>query len=105
MKHQVTIKRPTSTLDERGQLQGQPTILLKEVWCAIKPINGREIERARALYPEATLQVELHGDPAKRLRPKDYLEFGSRRLEIGHINDEMQNGEDLTLICGEVING
>ena len=101
----VTVMRPAEALSDGGQKK-QPTTVLKDVPCSIKHLSGREVERARALWPEATHEVEMGGDPSKPLRTKDWLELPglageTRRLHIGDINDKQQNGLHLTLLCGE----
>jgi head-tail adaptor len=101
LRHRVDVLRPPTSLDDRGQPRGQEEVVLRQVPCGIETLNGREAEQARTNYAEATHRVRMYGDPSKPIKTKDYLQFGTRRLEIGFIDDELQNGIKLTLICGE----
>jgi head-tail adaptor len=93
--------RPGEAVGSLGELQGKPETVIKNVPCSIKTLSGNEQESARQNGVTATLAVEMYGDPNKPLKEKDWLEFGSRKLNIAHIEDVNQNGLQLKLLCGE----
>src|SRR3990167_1441101 len=85
-RHAVTIKRPSTALGTRGQRDGDPIIVAADVPCSIEPLSGRELELARHQVADATQLVTFFDDPSWNLSTRDYLEFGSRVLNIGHIS-------------------
>jgi len=51
-----------------------------------------------------THRVRMYGDPSKPLTHTMYLKtWSGRKLNIGFINDVQQNGVELELLCGEVV--
>jgi head-tail adaptor len=98
--------QPPGTQGTRGEAEGQPTRVYRDVPCSIEPLRGGEADRARTVFAEASLKVELYADPRKRITPGMYLTGGSlgqRVLNIGYIEDARQNGEHLVLVCGEEV--
>ena len=101
MRHVVDIYRPRTAQGARGQNVGGEDLLLKGIPCSVKDVSGRESEQARRLYADATLVVEMYGDPNKLVAATDVLLLNGRRLNVGHVADKNQNGLELTLLCGE----
>lgn len=104
MRHVVKVMRPSDAVDDRGRPTGDATTLMEEWPCSITTLSGREVVQARTVYAEATSQVEGYGDPNKPIKETDYLtglSLGERILNIGFVNDKLQNGVSLTLLCGE----
>ena len=104
-RHAVTIRRPVTVLGTRGQLDTdtQPLIVAKDVPCSIENLNGRELEYARQIVADATKRVRLFDDPAWSLTSKDYLEFGSRRLNIGYVDHPDEIELEAVLLCAEAV--
>lgn len=103
-RHVVNVMRPSKAKDSRGHMiDGDPSVLMKDVPCSIRSLNGRELIQARTVFAEATHEVEFYGDPRKPLDPKDYLQFGKRTLAISFAND--LNHVEYKLLCGERVNG
>jgi len=100
-RHSVTILRPSLTLGSRGQVDGSPTIIASDVPCAIEPLAGRELELARHQVADATQRVTFFDDPSWCLSTRDYLEFGSRRFNIGHISRRDEVELEAVLLCAE----
>jgi hypothetical protein len=105
-RHVVRVMRPPTNLDSRGHPQGNAEVVYEEWPCEIKNLTGRELEFARSRFATATLQVSGWGDPARPFKETDYLEFTdgtetNRKLNIGTVDDEMQNGIHIILTCGE----
>lgn len=103
MRHMVTVMRPTQAQGTRGEPQGKDAVIVKDVPCSIETLSGREGELARQIFAAATYRVQMYGDPSKPIENTDYLQFGSRRLNIGFINDRQQNGIELELLCEEAL--
>ena len=101
----ANILRPTSAQGGDGQLQGSPSIILRDVPLAdFKTLSVNEGELAGQQQAVSVHSFRINGDPENQLRHTDYLTIGpghTRRLEIQQIIDEHQNGQKLTLICGE----
>lgn len=108
LRHIVNVHRPTQALDSRGQANND-TVYWRDVPCSIETLSGQEQIVARQLLATATYKVAMYGNPEKRLDPSDKLEWGvkpdgkPRYLEIGEIRDLQQNGQQLELICGEIL--
>lgn len=101
LRHVVSVMRPTKTKGTLGETQGESEIVMNQWPCSIETLQGREAELARQTFASATLKVEGYGDPRRPFMATDYLQFGSRKLCIGFINDKQQNGLQLSLLCGE----
>jgi head-tail adaptor len=109
-RHWVDAFAPPSTLSSRGQAQGAPVLLMRDIPAAIENLSGREVEVARRLMPEATLRVSIHG-PIEGLSPKCYFlqhpyttaDHKNRKIQIGHIDDPKRNGFDLHCLCTEEV--
>lgn len=106
-RHSVTIKRPATTLDSRGQVDtsATPTTVAEDVPASIEHLQGREVEIARQIVPTATHRVKFFGDPAWSLTPGDYLvpdSDSTRKLNIGDIaKPEDIDAMEYILLCGE----
>lgn len=103
MRHQVTINRPSASVDDRGRPTGSPSTVLANVPCEIKQLSGLELIRAQKVHAEATYKVEMNGDPSNPVKPTDHFAFGSRTLQIGSVVDGNQTGERLVLLCKEAL--
>lgn len=101
LRQRVNVMRPTKTEGTVGQTQGNPETIIRNWPCSIEALSGRELELARSTFAAATLKVEGYGDPKKPIKETDYLEFGERKLYVGFVNDQDQNGVELSLVCGE----
>ena len=96
--------QPATAIGSRGQQIGQDTVYLQNIPCSIETLNGREGEAARQQYAEVTHRVRMYGDPSKPIAHTMYLRtWNKRRLNIGFINAVQQNGVELELLCGEVV--
>ena len=102
-RHQVDIYEPATTLDNRGQVTGSDTRVMRDVPASITQVSGLELIRARKLMADATHTVEINADPAITITPRHYLLFGTRQLNIGATVDEENTGVELTLICQEEV--
>ena len=103
LRHQCDVMRPATVTHSRGEQRGKDTVLIKGWPCAITPSGGTEIDQAGSTYADATYQVEGYQDPRNRIKPKDYLLFEGRRLNISFVEDPLMNGEIAVLTCGEQV--
>lgn len=102
LRHIVTVKRPRQgNLGTRGQKQGEDETIYAEWPCSIETLSGSEAELARQNFPTASLSVAGYTDPAKPIKATDYLLLGTRRINVGFVNDVDQMGLKAELICGE----
>ena len=100
-KHRVTIKLPSTSQGSRGQRSGVDSTMALKVPCSIETLTGRESEQGHQLYPDATLSVELDYREYPSLTTDHYLEFGTRRLNIIHLNNVDELNIKWIAICGE----
>lgn len=101
-RHYVAAYRPSHALGDRGQIDGPPEQLYRALPAEIRTLTTREQEIARQTYALATHEVTVYADPSKPIQETDHLMLGERRLEVGSVNDPMQNGIKLVMVCGEV---
>ena len=101
----ASIYRPAQALDAYGQEKGAEQVIMRDVPVSLETLSGREVELARQQYAGATLRAQLTGDPKKPISYRDRLQVNGRSLEIGFIRDEQQNGIELELLLGEVVDG
>ena len=102
LRHRVDIKLPSDTKDSRGQRTGDPVVKASRVQCSIETLNGRELEIARQVVSNATLRVRMRY-PGFDLTTKHFLTFGTRQLNIGHVNNVDQIGREFILTCSEAV--
>jgi hypothetical protein len=100
-RHVVTVMRPATSDGTLGETQGQPAVIYTNWPCSIKPLNGTESQDVRQTGASRTFEIEGYTDPKKPIKETDYLKFGERTLHIAYIDDPMQNGVQVRLVCGE----
>ena len=102
-RHEITIKRPTVVEGSRGQLDksAPPKTIASHIPASIEPLQGRELELARITYSNAQQRVRFYDDPNWNLTTKDYLEFGIRRFNIGHIMHDEEIELEAICLCAE----
>lgn len=105
LRHIVKIVSPSLSLDSRGQRTGSDTDILDNVPAAIKPLSGRELEKAHQLYPNASASIEFYSDPSIAITTTMAIveKHTSKRFEIGYVQDVLRNGERLTCLVSEVL--
>ena len=100
-RHRVTIKRPSASLGARGQRTGEDETVATEVPAAITALGGEELVQARQVFARARYRVELRFNPTLDLTEQHYLEFRSRRLNIGMVTNVNEENVEWTLLCAE----
>lgn len=104
MRHIVNVMRPTGAVGSLGELQGQPTLVLKEWPCEIKTLSGKEQEAARQNGADAQFSAEGYGPLPTDAIEQCYLTggtLGKRKLNVAFVDDKNLNGINLRLLCGE----
>ena len=104
--HRATIKRPGTSLDDRGQIDTTPTVVKANIPCGLAELSGREFELARQQVANATHRVEITLDPAWNVKPTDFLvltKASSKQLtlNIGHVKNVDGVDREHDLLCGE----
>ena len=102
-RHSVNIKRPSTTVGDRGQITGNPTTVAADVPCSIEPLGGRELELAKQIVANATQRVMFYTGDDWNLNTKDFLLFGTRRLNIGHISYADEVELEAVCLCAEAV--
>lgn len=103
IRHQVDVYLPATGLDEFGRRSGSDTLTLAAVPAAIEQLTALELIRARQIFPEATHRVQMIVYPGHGITSKNYLRFGSRKLNIGAVIDEKNVGVEIELLCKEEV--
>lgn len=99
LRHVVNVMRPTTALDERGQLQGSDETITASWPCSIEVLSGSKAQTERMTIPTATHRVMGWKNPNKPLKDKDYIVWGDHKFTIELIDDVT---DKLTLVCSEV---
>ena len=100
LRHRTNITARSSTTGARGQRTGTDTVKVYSWPCSIETLSGREGELARQVFPSATLKV-VGRYPGLTVTTEHFLKFGTRTLEIGHVNNVDQLNDQIELLCGE----
>ncbi len=103
MRQRVDVKRPNTSIDSRGQIDGADVSLTAGWPCEIRTLTGVELQSARQTYPTATHVVRGIYRKASPITVRHYLQWGSRRLNIGHVNDMANNATLVELLCAESV--
>jgi SPP1 family predicted phage head-tail adaptor len=101
LRHRVDIMLPSTTEGTRGQRTGAATTVASGVPCSIETLAGRELYLARQIVKRATLTVSMR-HPTTTPTAEHYLQFGTRQLHIGHVDNVDQKGRHFVLTCSEL---
>jgi SPP1 family predicted phage head-tail adaptor len=97
LRHRVTIQRPSVSTNARGQ-KTTAYDTLATVWAEVKPLMGRELERAQQIHAETRIRVRMR---ATDVTPRDRLIHDDRVLEILSVIDPLERGAELVIDCRE----
>ena len=100
LRHQIKLQNVAASQNAYGEpIAGYGTYAT--VWAAVEPLQGRELEIARAIAAETTHKVTIrHRDDVAQT---DRVGFGNRMFEIISIIDPQERNRMLILICKEVV--
>ena len=105
LRHLVELQKDTGTTKD-GHYQHNESwvafdaIQYRHAW--IRQVGGREVEKARQLFAEATHLVTIRH--VSGLTPAMRVKFGSKLFYIGAVNNLEQIGAFDELVCAELIN-
>lgn len=97
LRHRIEIKRRQVAYDNLGHEQEAWTSIAT-VWAEVKELSGRELERARQLVAEATIQVRTR---ASGMLATDRVLFKNRTFDIASVIADTVDTER-TCLCTEV---
>jgi SPP1 family predicted phage head-tail adaptor len=100
LRHVLTLQQRDTAIGSRGQ-KASTFATLATIRGAIETLGGREAELARKLSADATLKVTVRYYYPGLTVEHRFL-FGSRILNIGHVNNWLQRNEWLICLCAEV---
>ena len=103
MREVCDVMRPSRQGHSRGEEVGKDTVLIREWPCKVTTTGGSEVDQAGSTFADMTYQAEGYQDPGNPIKPKDYLLFRGRRLNIAAVEDPRMNGEYVILTCGEQV--
>ena len=85
--------------DDAGEPIETPRLVLRAVPAAVRELTGRELERARQLVAEATVEVRIRW--RADVTSANWIMLGARRLDIGSALDADGRQRELVLLCTE----
>ena len=99
LRHRIQIQsKDGTTYGTRGE-QTDSWVTDATVWCEIRTLSGKEREIAQQIVPQATDQVTIRY--LAGVTTEKRVVFGTRNLNIGHIDNIDQRDIDLVILCGE----
>lgn len=98
LRHRLIVEAKETTLGTRGQRTGSWTTC-DTVWGEVVTLSGGERDQARQIYASATdtVRIRYRAD----LTTENRFKFGSRILNIGHIDNIDQRNIEIVMLCGE----
>jgi SPP1 family predicted phage head-tail adaptor len=97
LRHRVTIERRETAYDRRGH-ESEVWSAFANVWAEVKELSGRELERAKQLVADATIQVTMR---ANNVESTDRIRFKGRIFQIASVVADTVNTMR-TCLCTEV---
>lgn len=70
-------------------------------WVEIEQLEGRELERARAIVADASHRVTMLWDPQVTTRSR--LLYRGRVLEVAAVNNTDERRKEMVLVCREAV--
>jgi SPP1 family predicted phage head-tail adaptor len=98
LRHRIAIERRPVEYDERGHESADWTTIQRDIPAKVSELSGRELERARQVVAEASIQITTRRTVATS---KDRVRFGQRLFQIGAVIPDERRTEQ-TLYCTEV---
>lgn len=100
-RHVVSIMRPSTTLDPRGQVTGPDTQVAGSVYASVEYLNGRELEIARQIEPDVSMRIRFFVSESWALKTSDFLLYRGSRVGIGYISYKEDIRLEATCLCQE----
>ncbi len=101
LRHRIDIETKTTTRGDRGLNTDTWSALHSTVPASVVTLSGRELELARQLVAEATDVVTIRYYSG--IDTKARVKFGTRYLQIAHINNVDNRDIELQLTCTETV--
>ena len=101
LRKYVTIQEKTGeTRDSYGSLTWTWQTL-QQVYAAIEPLSGREFFDAQEVQADVSVRIRIRA--LAGVKPDMRVVYGSRVLEILSVLDLEERGQEMHLMCREVI--
>jgi SPP1 family predicted phage head-tail adaptor len=100
-RHRITIQRLVegSPAQDAGGTPDEAWATFSTDWARIRPLEGRELERAQAVHAEVTGRIEIRYRAGVTARMRAL--FGSRPLEILAVINVEERNRDMHLLYKE----
>ena len=98
LRHRVTLQRKAAGVDSLGQ-PSTDWQNLRTYWASVRTLTGSELEKAKALVPQATTEIVMRYNPDASELCRAI--FNDRIFNIGNVNNIDQRNIQLTLTCSE----
>lgn len=105
LKNRIKVYRPPNPetdIDDAGQPLNEP-IYYKDLWCAIEPLRGRQIESARQYHEDVTTKIILRY--REDLDETMFAMLGSTKFEFLYILQDYQQKRETHVFVKEYKNG
>jgi SPP1 family predicted phage head-tail adaptor len=97
LRHRFIIQRRTVQYDARGHETTVWTNVGTPICCEVLELSGRELERARQLVAEATVQIKTRRSD---VLATDRIKFNNRILQVYSVVNSPA-GDEQTILCAE----
>tara|TARA_R100000808_G_scaffold5567_1_gene16871 strand:+ start:520 stop:864 length:345 start_codon:yes stop_codon:yes gene_type:complete len=106
LNKRLTLQRFDGSTNARGQPDYNAAANWDDqadVWGQVEPLSGREAERARKIFADATVRVTVRYHSTAKPTAKDrwQLKSDGRLFYIGHVLDENLAHRQIVTLCGE----
>lgn len=98
LRHRISIERRPVEYDNRGHETGSWKVIQRGLYCTVVELSGRELERARQIVAEVTIQITTRRSSAKST---DRIRFGERIFEVMAVTTN-EIGTEQTIFCVEL---
>lgn len=98
MPHRVTVQSLTESVDSYGTVT-ETWADERDAWANVRTLNGTELQLVGRTHPVASYVVEMHHDPANVLTTKKRIVFGSKYLDIEHVENRGNRDRWIKAYC------
>lgn len=102
LNKRVSIQSKTITRGSRGS-QVETWVDDFTTWGEVKTLTGREIEAAKQIHAESTVEVNIRYSTSREVTSQKRVMYGTRTLHILAVINVNEENKELKLLCKEVV--
>jgi SPP1 family predicted phage head-tail adaptor len=107
LRHRCILWRPQPSTNQTVNAYGERVgnyECVGEFFAEIRPVTGRETERAKSFGASVTHRLAARWNP-NGFQPRQRIEFGGRWFDINGVVNEGELNDEATIYCTEFIGG